>query len=638
MDMARYTALFLAEAVDHLEQSDAVVQRLEYNGSSPEDLNGLFRHLHSLKGMAATMGFADMARISHALEDLLDRSRKNPENQTVPSEDLLLVSSGLGYIRTIVRNVGSDRPMESPDAAALADLIRSRLEGTKPAPKENIIPREAAPAPSPAGRETKPSWEIELRLNDDSAESTGQVVALVNCLGALGSVRHISPPLPSAGRSGFGKRISLILESVRDREELERILKSMDAVRGFKLTAGRSGLKAEKPASRSARFVRVRADLLDDLMENALELTLAHEDMPGKLDAGGNPALVRQLQRCRQLVDTQYATLTELRLVPFESVANRVRAGVNALATRQGKKIRFCMEGLLVRLDRSLLESLVDPLLHIMRNAIDHGIESDRERKAAGKPSEGTITLKLSREGNEVRISIEDDGRGMRSSELRNRAVALNLMSREQADGLTNRECHFLVTLPGFSTLSRAGDVSGRGVGMDVVRHEVESLGGRLEISSRPGEGTLFALDVPQSMAIIQALLVRCRQELFAVPVTAISRTVALKDTALIRDGDRLYIKKGDNEDPMPAIAMNRKCGDPVPAGGVALLPYGDGGEAILVDEVVARREVLVRPLDPPLRMLKRFSGAAMLGDGSIALVIDPRNMVAGETEAGPGF
>jgi two-component system chemotaxis sensor kinase CheA len=318
-------------------------------------------------------------------------------------------------------------------------------------------------------------------------------------------------------------------------------------------------------------------------------------------------------------------------------VANRVRAGVNALASSQGKNIRFCMEGLLVRLDRSLLESLVDPLLHIMRNAIDHGIESEHERKAAGKQEEGTITLRLSREGNEVRISIEDDGRGMRPVELRNRAVALNLMSREQADGLSDRECHFLVTLPGFSTLNHAGDVSGRGVGMDVVRHELEALGGRLEIGSRPGAGTVFTLEVPQSMAIIQALLVRCRKELFAVPATAISRTMAIEETELIRTGERVYIAGGDGEDPLPAIAMNRRHDDPVPAGAVALLPFSKGGEAILVDEVVGHREVLVRPLDPPLRMLKRFSGAAMLGDGSIALVIDPQHMTAGGTGAGSG-
>jgi two-component system chemotaxis sensor kinase CheA len=296
------------------------------------------------------------------------------------------------------------------------------------------------------------------------------------------------------------------------------------------------------------------------------------------------------------------------------------------------------MEGLLVRLDRSLLESLVDPLLHIMRNAIDHGIESEHERQAAGKRSEGTISLRLSREGNEVRISIEDDGRGMSPSELRNRAVALNLMSREQANGLTDRECHFLVTLPGFSTLNHAGDVSGRGVGMDVVRHEVESLGGRLEISSRPGTGTLFALEVPQSMAIIQALLVRCRQELFAVPVTAISRTMAIEESALIRDGESVYLPGNEGEDPVPAMAMNRKCGDPVPTGAVALLPHRNGGKAILVDEVVGRREVLVRPLDPPLRMLKRFSGAAMLGDGTIALVVDPQYMVPGESGSGSGL
>ncbi len=633
--MARYTALFLAEAEDHLQNSEEAVQRLVKDGKCREDLNALFRHLHSLKGMAATMGFTDMARISHALEDLLDLSRKNRENETVPAEDLLLASNGLGYIRAIVRAVGSDRSLDSPDASALADLIRSRLAGPNPAAPVSAPSPEPAQPIIPSEAELKTGWKIELRLKEESAGSTGKVVDLVNCLGALGSVRHISPPLPSSGRSGFGKRITLILESHREREDLERTFAGMEAIRSYKISPGRNGKKAEKPASRSSRFVRVRADLLDILMENALELTLAHENLSGMLGAGGNPALVRRFQRCRQLVETQYATLTELRLVPFETVANRIRAGVDALSARKGKKIRFCMDGLLVRLDRSLLESLVDPLLHIMRNAIDHGIEPPEERTAAGKPAEGTITLRLSREGNEVRFSIEDDGRGMRPEELRDRAVALNFMTREQAGRLSDRECHFLVTLPGFSTVSRADDVSGRGVGMDVVRNEVESLGGRLEICSGPGTGTLFALDIPQSMAIIQALLVRCRQALFAIPVAAISRTIAFKDAGLIRNGGRLFLENCEGGGLMPAVTVNRDSGEHLPENGVALLPPGNKGEAILVDEIIGRREVLVRPLDPPLRMMKRFSGAAMLGDGSIALVIDPRNMSAREPQAG---
>ncbi len=452
------------------------------------------------------------------------------------------------------------------------------------------------------------------------------MVGLVNRLGSLGTVRHILPPLPS-GRTGFGKRIILELATAGSREELEQALEGLQAVHSFRILPIEAGRKPERTSGRSSRFVRVRADLLDILMENALELTLAHENLSGRIGTEGSPGLLRGFQRCRQLVENQYATLTELRLVPFETVATRIRAGVDSLISRQGKQIRFCMEGRLVRLDRSLLESLVDPLLHIMRNAIDHGIEPSPERTAAGKPAEGNISLRLTREGNSVRFSIEDDGRGMIAADLRDRAVAMKFMTRDKADRLSDKECHFLVTIPGFSTVNRAGNVSGRGVGMDVVRNEIESLGGRLEISSRPGAGTLFALEVPQSMAIIQALLVRYRRELFAIPVAAISRTVDLRNFDLVRKDERLYLEPRGSDRPMSAVAVDGSCDGPVPSGGVVLLPPGDQGEAILVDEVVGRQEVLVRPLDPPLRMMKRFSGAALLGDGSIALVLDPGNI-----------
>lgn len=630
MDMARYTTLFLAEAEDHLRQSDEMVHSLERDGDCRENLHALFRHLHSLKGMAATMGFGDMSRISHALEDLLDRSRKDTANGAVPGEDLVLVSNGLAYIRTMVRAVGGGRSLDSPDAAALADLIRRRLAEPRPA-----TPPQAAPLPTRSDEASEPqedgktAWEIELRMDDEGAGSTGKVVDLVNRLGALGSVRHISPPLPCAGQSGFGKRISLLLESSLSRKDLENAMSTLKAIQSYRLAPGPAGKPAKRTGTRSARFVRVRADLLDRLMENSLELTLAHEKLSGILEGARDPGQIRSLQRCRQLVENQYSTLTELRLVPFESVANRIRAGVDALSTRQGKKIRFRMEGLMVRLDRSLLESLVDPLLHIMRNAIDHGIESAEARVASGKSPEGTISLRLTREGNEVRFTIEDDGCGMSTDELRERAVELEFMTREQAGRLSGRECYFLVTLPGFSTVSRVGEVSGRGVGMDVVRSEVESLGGRLEISSGPGKGTLFALELPQSMAIIQALLVRCRRSLYAVPVASISRTLAVRDAGLVREGDRLFLSSWGGGEPLPVIRMNPDDEPSSLAAAVALLPPGGRGEAILVDEVLGRREVLVRPLDPPLRMLKEYSGAAMLGDGSIALVIDPRNLSA---------
>ncbi len=568
--MARYTALFLAEAEDHLQQGEELVHHLEMNRTCRETLNGLFRHLHSLKGMAATMGFADMARISHAMEDLLDRSRQDRRNGGVPAEDLLLVANGFGYIRAIIRAVGDDRPRDNQDAATLSDLIRNRLE--QPITQEQE-PHAVAPIEADSRNESEPksTWRIELRLDEDCAGSTGKVVGLVNRLGSLGIVRHILPPLPS-GRTGCGERIVLELSTPGSREELEQALRNLQTVHSFSIRPIEAGTKQERSSARSARFVRVRSDLLDILMENALELTLAHENLSGRIGTDGNPGVLRGFQRCRQLVENQYATLTELRLVPFETVANRIRAGVDSLVSRHGKKIRFCMEGRLVRLDRSLLESLVDPLLHIMRNAIDHGIEPSTERTAAGKPAEGTISLRLTREGNAVRFSIEDDGRGMLADDLRARAVAMNFMTRDQADRLSDRECHFLVTIPGFSTVSRVGDVSGRGVGMDVVRNEVESLGGRLEISSRPGAGTLFALEVPQSMAIIQALLVRYRRELFAVPVMAISRTLDLRNVDLVRKDKRIYLERGQGFQPLSAVTVDGSCGGAVPSSGGILL------------------------------------------------------------------
>jgi two-component system chemotaxis sensor kinase CheA len=332
------------------------------------------------------------------------------------------------------------------------------------------------------------------------------------------------------------------------------------------------------------------------------------------------------MERCKHRLKELYGSLMELRLVPFETVAHRLTVGVRDLTARLDKQVRFRIHGREVRMDRTVLESLVEPLLHLVRNALDHGIEDLETRIENGKPGPGTVTLRLTQHHDRVRIDLEDDGRGLDPVRIRSAAVRKGFLDPAEAESLSDSEARLLVTLPGFSTAGSVGTVSGRGVGMDVVRDAVEGLGGRLLIDSTPGEGTTFHLDLPQTLAVIQAILVLAGGDLYALPISAVGKTLDLSLRKVARRDGAEFVEL--EEGPLELTCLEEKLhhrGGPLSAvgRGSALLPASSGRCAVAVDEILGRRDILVRPLEPPLRAMRIYTGAALLEDGSVALVVD---------------
>jgi len=320
---------------------------------------------------------------------------------------------------------------------------------------------------------------------------------------------------------------------------------------------------------------RVPAAALEALATSAQDLLLEETRPPGS----GRTAAVRR----RRLLGRLLAQATELRLEPFDSVAHRVMAAGRQAGDALGREVRIVIEGGDLRLERSLLDNLLEPLLHVVRNAVDHGIEAPEERTGAGKPREGCVHLRLESAGGETRITVEDDGRGLDAAALREAAVRLGTASEEEVRDLSDGDALTLITRAGFTTARAIGPISGRGIGMDVVRATVEGLGGTLELSARPGQGTRVAFRLPRGLAARPALLFRTAEGLSALPLESVARVEV--------EGGRPFLS----------------------------LPGG----RVPVDEVVGRREIVVQPL-PAAARTAGYSGAALLEDGEIALVLDP--------------
>jgi two-component system chemotaxis sensor kinase CheA len=530
MEMSRYLGLFLSEAREHLESARDRVRELRRDPADATALQELFRHAHSLKGMAATMGFRPMIGLAHALEDLLEAVRSG--RSLPPSVLERLPGEVLECLARMVGSAGRGEGPDDPRATELTRALRDALRGSE---------REPALAPGTTGR----------------------------------------------GRA-----------------------------------ARRGG---DNGGSRDA-WVRVRADLLDALLECTLEMVLER----GRLDLGGDVEpgeSLRRFERCDVLLKKQYELVTELRLVPFERAADRLARAVAELAGDLGKQAELTVRGRDVRLDRSLLDGLVEPLLHLLRNAVDHGIEFPAERTTAGKPDTGRIELDLERRGDAYQVVLRDDGVGMDPAEIVRTAIERKLVTEEEAARLDESELCMLVTLPGFSTAREADTLSGRGVGMDVVRRSIESMGGHLAIHSESGRGTEMRLTLPRTLAMIQALLLRCRGELYAVPLSAVQQTVEL-------DGPGATARVALGERPLDLVELGARLGiEPDPAERRrrprrALLLDSDGERiGLLVEEVLGRREIVVRPLEPPLSRLGEFAGASLLDDGDVALVLDPAGL-----------
>ena len=672
MDMQKYLELFISEASEHITEAGRIIARLKEGIAAPDSFHALFRHFHSIKGMAASMSFGDIGAISHVVEDLCDALRKGRLAPRADLADRLLEATDM--VATQIETARSRRsdPSGSTDHAALLETLRGCVPGVAaamPGPAKlgqaqgPVVQDPAAQDPAPQSpdlqapavqgaaeqRLAAPAAERLLRCMveiDPQADFAGPRAALVlRRLESLGRITRAEPPATALLSSSFDGHLTVEIATRHPGARVQQEIQSvMDVVSCDVSEATGAAAQLPAPAAALPATVRIPTATLDAFLEALAGLIGQRGALSEALRAGEAATARDALRGLTGSIDRLRDQVLEIRLLPFELIVPHLEQSLRALCRHTGKDVALHVEGSEVAMDRSVLEEIIDPLMHLLRNATDHGIETADRRTAAGKPARGTIHLKVAREAGQARVIVQDDGRGMDVEAIRRIAVAGRYVSREELARMDDAAVLMLTTIPGFSTAGKVTEISGRGVGMDVVRTRIEALGGHMAISSTSGAGARVDLVLPLSVAVIDAFLVECRAGVFAVPSGCVERVEMIGAERLSATGAGHFLRCG----PAPGTAA----GAPGTAAGAdqfvplvdldaflgtedaAPRPSGDrrqvlhytvdgAAAALSVHRVVQRAKLLVKPLGMPLERLRRYSGSALLDDGRVALILE---------------
>jgi len=661
VDLKRYLSLFVAECGEHLAGFGRDLVQLEQAVRSGGDAKGaidsLFRHAHSVKGMSASMQLEGISALAHRAEDLVDLLRKDPVRLEAGAVDLLL-AAGDALERMVARAAEGAQPEEAPPE--LLARLAAACEGQGLAGERAPAPPPASPAPAPAeparreparadGRVEPPGRalhrvQVEVEIASSCPVPAVRAFLVVKKLAGLGAVVR-STPLVEDLRAGRipGKRLEVLLDTPEGLPGLERALgqiSDLAAVRLKEAEEERPAATAPAPreaaaAAEAARTVRVRTEILDGFLDAVGELILATariRELGRALPAGHRPALDEGVDRLHAIVKDLHDKVMAVRMTPLALVTDRLPRAARDLARAIQKQVEVAIEGAEIELDRAILEELSDPILHVLRNAIDHGIEPPHLRLLGGKPATGRVAVHARRERDRVILEISDDGKGMEPARLRAAAVARGALTPEQAAALSDREALLLCCLPGVSTAEVVTELSGRGVGMDAVKRAVEGVGGTLEIESAPGAGTRFTFRLPLTVAVQPVLLVRVGEEVLGLPIAKVHGAAQVALSRLDRSrGEPVLPYDGEL---VPVRDLTRLLGLPEARAqderAVVVAEAGEAGRVgLAVDALLGQQEAVLKPLGQPLENGAGISAVTVLGNGRPVFILDVQRLLA---------
>ena len=653
MDTSRYADLFLTESQEHLTAINHALLDLERAPDSAEPVNALFRAVHTMKGMSATMGYVQVAELAHELETLLDQLRigSRPVNGEVI--DALFTASDALEVAVGLSVAGRDAEI---DVAGPLERLRA-LDGGLPtlagANKiHNATNSAGVAADGDAWTMAPPAGDgllVRVRIAPDAPLRGVRAFMVVQALRALGNVVAMAPPLDELKEEKFGADFAVRLVTVDTIEHVTAVVGALGDVAGVLVerdsaTAGVNAAAAAPiavptaaaPAANSAgdsgvrgqRNVRIDLRRLDNLMNLIGELVITRGRLLQLSAAIADTALDETVAQASRLITDLQDEIMTSRMVPVWQVFDRFPRLVRDAARTLGKQIEFSIAGKEIELDRSLLDEIGDPVVHLLRNAIDHGIESPEQRKAAGKPAEGQLRLEALRDRSAIVIRVTDDGKGIDRDRVLKKALDAGLVEGGRSE-LSDDELIRLISRPGFSTAERVTDISGRGVGIDAVQTRVRALGGVVEIRSVPKKGTTVTVRLPLTLAIVRALLARIGDELYALPMTHVNETVELKAALLRRvKGKEVLVLR---EEVLPLLRMRELMGLPPTqqkSQQVIVIEIGEKRAGLIVDELAGQQEIVVKQFDGVRGGLALFSGATILGDGAPALIVDVSSLL----------
>ncbi|HEX2249397.1 MAG TPA: chemotaxis protein CheA [Gemmatimonadales bacterium] len=613
MDLSKYAALFVTESREHLKTCNSSLLAWEAEPSSLEPVDRLFRSMHTIKGMAATMGYEAVADLAHRIENLLDLLRQR-HRQAEPAIFQLLFRAIDGLATAVEAAAGGS------DAAIEPELIRE-LDAVSTSTQQPVaqVGTTAEPTPTRRASDLPLSRPVQVTIRQGAAMRGARAALVLRRAERLGVVAGIRPPLAELERDDFDGRLFFRLQT---RESDAKITEALSGVGDV------AAIRFEEPVSGSERRVagrQIRVDLqrLDLLMKQVGELVVAKNRLGALSAESGDPILLEVSERISRLVAAMQAEVIASRMTPVGEVFERFPRLVRDLSRDLGKQIRFDVEGGEIELDRSILDEIGEPLVHLIRNAADHGIEPPQDRIAAGKPAQGRILLSANRERNTVAIRVTDDGRGIDRDKILEKARREGAVP--ETDSLTDDMLVRVLARPGFSTAEQVSGVSGRGVGVDVAMTRVRALGGTLEVRSELGRGSTFLIRVPLTLAIVRALLTEAGGERYAVPLVYVAETVEFDHRAVtaIRDREALVVR----DEVIPTVHLRAlvasRASSTATRRPTVILEVGDRRTALVVDALVGQQDIVVEPFDAPRGLPPYVGGATILADGAPALILD---------------
>lgn len=644
-DMDEYKEMFAVESAEHLQSMNEALLSLEKDSANSETINVMFRAAHTLKGMSATMGYTNIKELTHNMENLMDRVRKN---------EIKLDSSAIDVLFECLDTL--EKMVETPEKSSeidISSLIGKLSKNDNVSAKEeqivltNNVAQETiseniagidAPDNSPGISETSCNvYEITVTLHESCMLKSARSTVVMRNLSELGEIIETVPPVKDLEDEKFDREFKVIVSTIQDARKLEDAAKKVSEISKVEVkphTGSKSRAKTEEKACvtegnktsiKSVQSVRVSIERLDSLMNLVGELIINKIRLMQLASVHKLDDLVETLASLNRLTNDLQEEIMAARMVPIEQIFNRFPRMIRDLAKNEGKEIDLILEGGDIELDRTVLDEIGDPLVHILRNCVDHGIESPEVRKQNGKNPKGTIKLTAMREKNHVVIEAVDDGKGMDPQKMRETAVKKGLMTREEAAKLSDTDAINLSFMAGFSTADKITEISGRGVGMDVVRTKIGGMGGSIKLESVLGKGTTMKLKLPLTVAIIHSLMVKVGSDIYAIPIANVIRDLSIKKEEIKTiKGEEVVLIRGEV---LPLIRLH-KLFDIKSNGSeellVVVVERMGSNVGLVVDQVIGQQEVIIKNLDNNiLKGVKGFAGATILGDGNVALILD---------------
>lgn len=687
MDMSQYLQIFIEESNDHLQSLNEHLLNLEHTPDDIQILNEIFRVAHTLKGMAGTMGFVKMQKLTHNVENVLSDIRSG--KLKVNSDMLDILFQCLDALENYVDEIIKTGQEGSEEYKNLMDALE-RLINEKASDKMDVsvtayskeikdskeqvaateltsLPESALHIKDEALKQGLNVYQMNIRLSANCVLKSARAFVIFKDLESLGEVIYSNPDVQDIEDEKFDDSFLVVLITQEEQETIQKRMLDVMEVEEVTIAACQmsnvevaitqetkeieeedKSNKGDHPGTNqngtannakqqvANKSVRVSIERLDNLMNLVSELIIVKTQLDGaKLSVQGSAEDEHttnyndSIEYLERITDNLHQAVMKVRMVPVESVFNRFPRMIRDVSRKLDKDIELVMSGEETELDRTVIDEIGDPLIHLLRNAADHGLETTEERRKIGKDPKGTIRLDAYQDGNSVVIEVSDDGKGINVNKIRESSIKKGVVTREEAASFSEQEVLELLFKPGFSTSAEITDLSGRGVGLDVVKSKITSLGGHVEVKTEMGKGSKFIVRLPLTLAIIQALMVKISNEKYAIPLNNIQNIEDVhKEEIKFVQNQEVIVLRGEV---IPIVRLHKLLDleqEERDHMMVVIVKKGEKQIGFIIDSLIGQQEIVIKPLGKYLNHINMIAGATILGNGEVALILDVNTLV----------